>query len=223
MSAKREAVPRDLRRRVLVEAGHRCAIPTCRSTPVEIAHIEPWRKVKRHEFENLIALCPTCHARFDSPRSAIDRKAMRQYKSNLSPLSNGYMTEHVDHVKLIAGYQVFWAHLKVAIRVTSAFEVDILNAPQEVNPYDGPLGYQSVASREDFFVASIDFEMVAPKVVSVLSEGIFEKFDRWYDEVWSEDFPFPGSNRTDMVEELREDLLALTDSVHIAVNRGDVE
>ncbi|MBW8794695.1 MAG: HNH endonuclease [Streptomyces sp.] len=221
MGAKRDAVPRDLRRRVLVEAGHRCAIPTCRATPVEIAHIEPWRKVRRHEFENLIALCPTCHTRFDSPHSAIDRKAMRQYKANLSPLSNGYMTEHLDHVKLIAGYQIFWAHLKAAIRATSEFEVEILCRDQGSDPHNGPLSYQSVATREELNIAAMDFDLVAPDPIRSLSTEIFERFDRWYDQVWSEDFPLPDSIKTDMLRELHDDLLTLTELIHIAVNQDD--
>jgi hypothetical protein len=57
---------------------------------VEIAHIEPWSKVKEHTFDNLIALCPTCHTRFDSPTGEIDRKAMRQYKANLGILTSRY-------------------------------------------------------------------------------------------------------------------------------------
>ncbi|MBI4288843.1 MAG: HNH endonuclease [Chloroflexi bacterium] len=75
-------------REVLVEAGHRCAIPTCRQTPVEIAHIVPWEQIREHGFDNLIALCPTCHARYD--RGEIDRKAMLQYKANLSVLNGRY-------------------------------------------------------------------------------------------------------------------------------------
>jgi hypothetical protein len=75
----RESVPADLKRRVLIEAGHRCSIPTCRQIPVEIAHIEPWAKVQTHEFHNLIALCPTCHTRFDNGN--IDRKSMLIYKA----------------------------------------------------------------------------------------------------------------------------------------------
>ncbi|HKQ08164.1 MAG TPA: HNH endonuclease signature motif containing protein [Blastocatellia bacterium] len=76
--------PRPLERDVLVEAGHRCAIPTCRQIPVEIAHIVPWARVKAHTFDNLIALCPTCHTRYDN--GEIDRRAMLQYKANLSVL-----------------------------------------------------------------------------------------------------------------------------------------
>jgi len=84
----RPAIPRPLGREVLMEAGHRCAIPTCHQVPVEIAHIIPWEQVKKHSFDNLVALCPTCHSRFD--RGEIDRKAMEQYKANLSVLNGRY-------------------------------------------------------------------------------------------------------------------------------------
>jgi len=85
---QRTAIPTELKRRVLVEAGHRCAIPTCRQTPVELAHIIPWTQVRDHTFENLIALCPTCHTRFD--RGDIDKKSILIYKSNLSLINSRY-------------------------------------------------------------------------------------------------------------------------------------
>lgn len=81
MINKRPPIPVELKRKILVEAGHRCAIPTCRATNVEIAHIEEWSKTKKHEYENLIALCPNCHTRFD--RGEIDKKSMYMYKDNL--------------------------------------------------------------------------------------------------------------------------------------------
>ncbi|HWA52194.1 MAG TPA: HNH endonuclease signature motif containing protein [Patescibacteria group bacterium] len=86
---KRSSIPKELEREVLVEAGHRCAIPTCQRTPVEIAHIDPWFKVKEHRFENLIALCPNCHDRYDK-KHEIDRKSMLRYKANLSVINNRY-------------------------------------------------------------------------------------------------------------------------------------
>ncbi|MFB7922086.1 HNH endonuclease [Streptomyces sp. NPDC002466] len=87
MPANRPAIPRSLDRRIRVEAGHRCAIPTCHMPAplLVIAHIRPWAEVKCHEFENLVALCPNCHTLFD--RGHIDRKSMLQYKANLSPFS----------------------------------------------------------------------------------------------------------------------------------------
>ncbi|MFF7251168.1 HNH endonuclease [Embleya sp. NPDC008237] len=79
--AGRAHVPAILKREILVEAGHRCAIHTCRATPVEIAHIVPWSRVGTHEADKLIALCPTCHVRFDAGQ--IDHLAMVRYKHNL--------------------------------------------------------------------------------------------------------------------------------------------
>lgn len=85
----RDTVPADVRRAVLVEAGHRCAIPTCRATTTEIAHIVPWAESHDNSFENLIALCPNWHTRFDQKKE-IDRKAVRMYKHNLGILNNRY-------------------------------------------------------------------------------------------------------------------------------------
>jgi hypothetical protein len=85
---KRPSLPSELKRQVLVESGHRCAIPTCRNTPVEIAHIISWESCKEHEFNNLIALCPTCHTRFGS--GTIDRKSMFMYKHNLGVINSRY-------------------------------------------------------------------------------------------------------------------------------------
>lgn len=81
MANDRPAIPAALRRRVLVEAGHRCAIPTCRYIDVDVHHIIPWEKCKKHEYENLIALCPNCHRR--AGQGEIDRQSLRLYKANL--------------------------------------------------------------------------------------------------------------------------------------------
>lgn len=85
----RPDIPTEIVRAVLVEAGHRCAIPTCRATTTEIAHIEPWAKSHDNSFGNLIALCPNCHTRFDQKKE-IDTKAVRIYKQNLALLNNRY-------------------------------------------------------------------------------------------------------------------------------------
>lgn len=121
MPAGRPAIPASLQRAVLVEAGHRCAIPTCRSTPTMFAHITPWAKVQEHTFDNLIALCPTCHARFDGGQ--IDRQSMLQYKANLGLLNSRYgdterrvldhfaMHPNTDEVGLPGGMQVLLMYL----------------------------------------------------------------------------------------------------------------
>lgn len=87
--SERPPIPSELKRRILVEAGHRCAIPTCRNPTTEIAHIEPWSKVREHKYENLIALCPNCHTRAE--RKEIDHKSLRIYKRILQKLTDRYM------------------------------------------------------------------------------------------------------------------------------------
>jgi hypothetical protein len=85
---ERPSIPAELRRRILTEAGHRCAIPTCRNPTTEIAHIEPWSKVRKHEYGDLIALCPNCHKRAE--KGEIDRKSLRIYKRILQRLTDRY-------------------------------------------------------------------------------------------------------------------------------------
>ena len=72
------------KRMALVEAGHRCAIPTCRHPTSEIAHIMPESQGHDDSFANLIALCPKCQ------KKEIDAQSMRMYKRNLEILNSRY-------------------------------------------------------------------------------------------------------------------------------------
>jgi len=94
MTNDRPAIPEELRRRVLVEAGHRCAIPTCRHIDVDIHHIVPWEKCKEHKYENLIALCPNCHRR--ASQGKIDRRSLLLYKANLRYTHDKFSQFEVD-------------------------------------------------------------------------------------------------------------------------------
>lgn len=87
----RPAIPAEIRRAVLVEAGHRCAISTCKYPSVDVHHIVPWEISQSHDYENLIALCPNCHRRADS--GEIDRKSLRIYKARLGATVTGRGTE----------------------------------------------------------------------------------------------------------------------------------
>ncbi|HFD31103.1 MAG TPA: DUF3298 domain-containing protein [Gammaproteobacteria bacterium] len=89
-TSSRPHIPAALRRRVIVEAGNRCAIHTCGSTTTEIHHIVPWEKCRSHDHKNLIALCPNCHARVHA--GEIDRKSLALYKERLISLWDGKST-----------------------------------------------------------------------------------------------------------------------------------
>jgi type I restriction enzyme R subunit len=65
--AKRPAISIHVLREVLYQARHRCAV-CCEPTPLEKAHIIPWRKTRDHSEANLVALCANCHARADTEK-----------------------------------------------------------------------------------------------------------------------------------------------------------
>jgi hypothetical protein len=97
----RTPIPADIRRRVLVEAGHRCAIPACRYIEVDVHHIIPWSQCQSHEYDNLIALCPNCHRRAD--RGEIDRKSLFLYKINLRFAHDKYSQIEMDVLFVLSG------------------------------------------------------------------------------------------------------------------------
>jgi hypothetical protein len=72
------------KRMALAEAGHRCAVPTCRHPTTETAHILHNSDNDDDSFANLIALCPECQGK------EIDEQAMRGYKRNLAILNSRY-------------------------------------------------------------------------------------------------------------------------------------
>jgi hypothetical protein len=91
MATGRPSIPADLERQVMLESGYSCAV--CRARPpLDIEHIEEWAKVQEHKFENLIALCPTCHRlkqQSSDPRH-INRSSLKKIKANLMMLNGRY-------------------------------------------------------------------------------------------------------------------------------------
>ncbi|MFJ6136537.1 HNH endonuclease [Kitasatospora sp. NPDC092286] len=168
MPDDRPAIPRELDRRVRVEAGHRCAIPHCRMPVLDIAHIRPWAKVQRHEFENLIALCPTCHRLFH--RGDIDRKSMLHYKARLSPFSPYALAAHPDHIDLLAAYQKFRAFIDMWVDAAHAFSTA---KQQRVGVDEGKRAFQAVgdAAMEASY-ARLCFAAESPTRVTRMADQI---------------------------------------------------
>ena len=99
----RPPISADLRRQVLLEAGHRCAIHTCRHVDVDVHHIVPWAQRPEHRFDNLIALCPNCHRRAE--KGDIDRKSLRAYKARLAAAFRFQeVNQYPEEVVLPAGF-----------------------------------------------------------------------------------------------------------------------
>lgn len=72
--------PAGVRRELLVEARHACAI--CRSlAPQQFHHMLDWSKVKHHDARHMLVLCGTCHVRCTN--GEIDYKSQVEYKTRL--------------------------------------------------------------------------------------------------------------------------------------------
>lgn len=77
----RPAIPADVERLVLVEAGHTCSVKECgEHTYLELHHIDENRE--NNKPANLIVLCDKHHKMAHG--RVIDRKALRLYKARLS-------------------------------------------------------------------------------------------------------------------------------------------
>lgn len=77
MPEGRPAIPIEIRREVLFEARHRCAV-CCEPLPLEYAHIIPWRETRDHTLANLVALCANCHGRADNEKWGVP--VLQRYK-----------------------------------------------------------------------------------------------------------------------------------------------
>ena len=93
----RPAIPAEVKRKVLLEAGHRCVIPHCGSAEIDVHHIIPWETCQDHSPDNLIALCPNCHRR--AHKGKIDRKSLILYKLRGQRVFRGEPTEAVGSLE----------------------------------------------------------------------------------------------------------------------------
>ncbi|MCJ7458650.1 MAG: caspase family protein [candidate division Zixibacteria bacterium] len=101
--SNRPSIPEEIKRKILLECGHRCAVDGT-PLPLELAHIIPWRKSKQHKPEDLICLCANCHERADS--EGWSEKVLREYKlkpwvhrhPNPGPTLRIELTIEVEHL-----------------------------------------------------------------------------------------------------------------------------
>lgn len=96
-------VPVHIARPLLEECGYRCSNPTCKGTSsLQLEHIDDWSKLefKKHDFDKMIVLCATCHARVTSKE--IHKDSIRGYKRNLAVISGRYS---LFEIRLIERYR----------------------------------------------------------------------------------------------------------------------
>jgi hypothetical protein len=61
MAKKRKHIKPAIKRKLIEEAGGKCANPGCKNWKVHIHHIKEWSVYETNDQEILIAVCPSCH------------------------------------------------------------------------------------------------------------------------------------------------------------------
>lgn len=94
-TAKRKSLPMDVRRLVLHEAGYKCANPVCRTIlTLDIHHLDYVSDAGTDTPENLLALCPNCHALHH--QGNIPKESLRSWKMLLLSMNEGFDRKAID-------------------------------------------------------------------------------------------------------------------------------
>ena len=102
-SAPRERANLPLKTRaiVLTEAGYRCAVPTCRNIlALDMHHIWEVSAGGGDDPENLVALCPYCHALYH--RGTISAESVYAWKAMLVAISRAFDLDAVDRLLFLS-------------------------------------------------------------------------------------------------------------------------
>lgn len=95
MSQKRKSLSVSTRMLVLHESGYKCANPVCRTIlTLDIHHLEYISDGGDNSIDNLLAICPNCHALHH--RGVIPVESLRAWKLILLSLNEGFDKNSID-------------------------------------------------------------------------------------------------------------------------------
>lgn len=95
MTTTRKKIPLDVKMLVLHESGYKCANPVCRHViTLDIHHIIQVSNEGANTPDNLLPLCPNCHALHH--RGEIPPTSIRAWKMLLMSLNEAFDTKTID-------------------------------------------------------------------------------------------------------------------------------
>ncbi len=107
VSEHRPAVKKGIRRRLLEEAGGKCANPGCTNTRAQVHHIMEWHIYGTHQPEDMIAVCPSCHDEIHHGRLGISDETLYAWKKlqrvGNSPRTTQLVVEPTRYVDILCG------------------------------------------------------------------------------------------------------------------------
>jgi hypothetical protein len=83
---KRKAIPQAIRDKLLVDAMHRCCMCPEHPDVTDLHHIEPISEDGPNTEDNLVVVCPNCHAKIHRHRTHYTPQQLRMYKERWNEL-----------------------------------------------------------------------------------------------------------------------------------------
>ena len=80
MTSKRKRTPKKIKDRLLVDAMHRCCLCPQHEEMTDVHHIVPINEKGPNTEENLMVVCPNCHAKIHRIRGRYTQEQLRMYK-----------------------------------------------------------------------------------------------------------------------------------------------
>lgn len=100
MKTQRKKVSTDVKRQVLHEAGYKCGNPVCKTIlTIELHHLDYVSDGGENTPDNLLALCPTCHALHH--QGNIPRESLLAWKTFLISLNEALGNKSIDLLLVI--------------------------------------------------------------------------------------------------------------------------
>jgi HNH endonuclease len=174
----RRPLRESLKRSLLFEAGYQCGNPVCRQMlTLEFHHLTPVAKAGGNSENNLIALCPNCHALHH--KGIIPDDALRTWKTVLVSLNAFSTRETINHLLLLSSLQppsLLRANACLpGIVVTgdgvATFSSLIAAGLADIMMHEGSSGFQGMPPYEAFTICMTEKGM---RLVEAWKEGNLE-------------------------------------------------
>ena len=92
MTDKRKHMAKEIRDKLLVEAMHRCCLCPQHEDITDIHHIVPISEKGPDTEDNLMVVCPTCHAKIHRIRTMYNPEQLKMYKDRWVNLCSKRLT-----------------------------------------------------------------------------------------------------------------------------------
>ncbi|MFI5386605.1 MAG: HNH endonuclease [Fimbriimonadales bacterium] len=141
--AEREKIPIDVRQHVLHLAGYICANPACRQiVTLDMHHMIEVVKGGGPTKENLIALCPNCHALYHRGGSTgITHESIRAWHYLLLAINEAYPRHEVDILLALRKLGQIRVSGDGVLRVASAVASGMIRVIPDIDPNFGNFVY----------------------------------------------------------------------------------